>query len=593
MEVLSMKIRTVAVVAIFLFCYFSLFVEPVTNFHKLYNTILLFVIFYICWRYEKYHMPCLCINNTTEITLSISNIRLSIKIFVYSMVIAIKKCSLPLLFEQHKIIVYLVIPISGKLHIRKLPLLMVDDKQGCRCSYEQPDIVYRPSVTAGHQNSCQKWLSIQCPERRLSPLSLSLCPDLTSEHRKEIPMNNLQSNNKQLVVGIDPHEDILGIIYLDSNNTILKGFSVPNCSLVHFEQLTVDVLSVSKSISAEPVFVIESTNVFWRPLFSFLHHKGFGKIYTVNSYQTNSSRKTRMRKTKTDLIDAKNIAELYLQGKAHFTRFPPGQLFDLREFTRFYSWISDIKGRLLNRIYAYLFQVFPEYMSVFPKKYFSKTLALLLKKKLFHPSTMANMNPDKLLDLVRRISRDKYTIKVKQLVSLASNSTGITEGKYAFSNILSTLVKIYQFLDAVNNLFESRHIKPIMDTVPNKFYSLKGFSTISQASFVSELGDPNWFTNADDALAFFGLDPALGQSGRRLGQGKHISKAGTKFGRETMFLAASPCIMHNPVIKQKFKKLRSQGRHYIDAKTIIAADLTKICYAMFRDNSEFNPNKLF
>ncbi len=409
-------------------------------------------------------------------------------------------------------------------------------------------------------------------------------------------MNHLtasKSNGNQLAVGIDPHEDILGIIYLDSNHSILKGFSIPNCSLHHFQQLSTDVLCVAKSISAVPVFVIESTNVFWRPIFSFLYHKGFGKLYTVNPYQTNSSRKTRMRKTKTDLIDAKNIAELYLQGKAHFTHFPPGNLFDLRELTRFYFWISDIKGRILNRIYGYMFQVFPEAMSVFPKKYFSKTLALLLKKKLIHPSTISEMNPAHLSDIVRRISRNKYTNRINQLVSLATHSTGLPEGKYAFLNILSSLVKIYQFLDSVNSLFESRHIKPIMDTVPNKFFSLKGFSTISQASFVSELGNLNWFTKADDVLAFFGLDPAIAQSGRRKGQGKHISKAGTKFGRETMFLAASPCIMHNPVIKRKYKKLRSQGRHYIDAKTIIAGVLTKICYAMYRDNSQFDPDKVF
>lgn len=509
-----------------------------------------------------------------------------------------KECNLSLLFKQHKIIVYLAIPLSGKLHIRKLPTPtlrrgMADDKQGCRnpdFSSGQPDLVNHPSVLTGHRNGCT-WLSILCPEKEATTFVL------VAPRRCNMMNNNVSMNNNikpyQLVVGIDPHEDVLGIVYLDSNYTVLKGFNIPNCSRHHFEQLATDVLSVSKSLSLEPVFVIESTNVFWRPLFSFLLAKGFGKLYTVNPYQTCSSRKTKMRKTKTDLIDAKNIAELYLQGKSHLTRFAPGNLFDLRELTRFYSWISDIKGRLLNRIYGYLFQVFPEAMAVFPKKHFSKTMALLLRKKLLHPDSVSRMNPDKFYDIVRRISRGKYSCKVEQLLSLASNSTGITEGKYAFLNILSTLVKIYDFLDMINSIFELKHIKPIMDTVPNKFHSLKGFGTISQASFVSEIGDPNWFKSAESVLAFFGLDPAIGQSGRRKGQGKHISKAGSKFARETMFLAASPCIMHNPVIKQRYFKLKKLGRHHIDAKTVIAADLTKICYAMYRDNSEFDPNKVF
>jgi len=508
-----------------------------------------------------------------------------------------KECNLSLLSKQHKMIVYLAIPISGKLHIRKLPTPicrgMADDKQGCRCSdfkSVQPDLVSRPSVLPGYKNGCT-WLSILCPEKEaITFVLVALFRRCNMINNNNISMNN--NKCPQLVVGIDPHEDVLGIVYLDSNYAVLKGFTIPNCSHHHFEQLAIDVLSASKSLSLEPVFVMESTNVFWRPLFSFLLHKGFGKLYTVNSYQTNSSRKTKMRKTKTDLIDAKNIAELYLQGKSHLTRFAPGLLFDLRELTRFYSWITDIKGRLLNRIYAYLFQVFPEAMSVFPKRYFSKTIALLLKKKLLHPDNISRMNPDKFYDCVRKISRDRYSCKVKQLLWLASKSTGLQEGKYAFTNILSTLVKIYQFLDMINSIFELKHIKPILDTVPNKFSSLKGFGTISQASFVSEIGNPDWFTNADSVLAFFGLDPAIGQSGRRRGQGKHISKSGSKFARETMFLSASPCIMHNPVIKRKYDKLKSQGRHHIDAKTIIAADLTKICYAMYRDNSEFDPSKV-
>lgn len=402
-------------------------------------------------------------------------------------------------------------------------------------------------------------------------------------------MNNLQTNN-QLIVGIDPHEDILGIVFFH-NNIVLKGFCIPNCSIAHFNSLISDVNTTAKNISADVVFVIESTNVFWRPLFSYLTRHGFN-VLTVNSYQTNSSRKTRMRKTKTDLIDAKTIAELYQQDKAHKTKFPPGVLFDLRELTRFYSWLADLKGRMLNRVYTYIYQIFPEAFSVFGKKYFSKTLALLLKRKLLHPKTLSRVSPPKLHDLIRRISHDKYSDKSTQLVSLAKQSTGITEGKRAFTSILKVLANLYDILESTLNKIELQHIQPLLATVPNKLDSIKGFSTVARASFMSELGNPNWFSNEDDTMAFFGYDPGLGQSGRRKGQGKHISKAGTKFGRETMFLATSPCIMHNPVIKQKYRNLRKQGRPYKEAKSIIAAELTKICYAMWRDNKEFDPNKL-
>ncbi|MEW6687372.1 MAG: hypothetical protein AB1393_14405 [Candidatus Edwardsbacteria bacterium] len=50
-----------------------------------------------------------------------------------------------------------------------------------------------------------------------------------------------------------------------------------------------------------------------------------------------------MRKTKTDIIDAKNIVEVYYQQNAHQTKFPDGVLMDLREITRLYSWLVNLQ----------------------------------------------------------------------------------------------------------------------------------------------------------------------------------------------------------------------------------------------------------
>src|SRR3989339_482415 len=472
------------------------------NPHNFFNTNLLFNPhgFYIssagllnfCWGYEKHHWSC-CFNNIQEIALSIPNFRLLLLyiILIKCSVIARKMCILTLLFKQHRIIVYPVIPSLGKLHIRKLSYrhlpVMIHDKQGCSTLFITPEKVYHPSVPP------DIWTVV------LATISMSEKEAITFvlvHFKEELKMNNYISNppdqssragSNPLVVGIDPHEDILGVVFL-LNNTIIKGFSIPNCSKQHFDNLIADALSKSSNVA----FVIESTNVFWRPLF----------------------------------------------------------------------------------------------------RYFTKTLFYLLKHKLFHPQSLSKMDPEKLSEIIRKVSHDKYTNKVKQLVSLANNSTGISEGKKAFETTLKLLATFYQFLETMLDFMELKSISPILETVPNKFSTIKGFSKIAQASFISELGNPKKFDNADDVLAFFGLDPSLGQSGRRNGQGKHISKAGSKFARETMFLAATTVMLHNPVFKQRYQRLRKQGRHYIDAKTILAADLTKICFAMYRDNSEFDSNKV-
>ncbi|MEW6687371.1 MAG: IS110 family transposase [Candidatus Edwardsbacteria bacterium] len=179
-----------------------------------------------------------------------------------------------------------------------------------------------------------------------------------------------------------------------------------------------------------------------------------------------------------------------------------------------------------------------------------------------------------------------------KLKELAATSFGIPEGKQGFTTCLKTLASLYQHFDDLLKSIETEIILPLLSQVQHPFSEFKGFSTVQTASFVSELGNPHNFDNADAAVAFFGYDPSISQSGKRTGQGKHISKCGTKYGRETMYLTARSCMLHNPVLKSKYNRLK-KSRFWKDAQSILAADLIKICYAMYRDNSAFDPNKIY
>jgi len=389
----------------------------------------------------------------------------------------------------------------------------------------------------------------------------------------------------EIVVGIDPHSDSLGGVIM-REQTILSSFSIPNCSKEHTDRLISEAEKLAQQFSASVVFVIETTNVFWRPVFSYLKRAG-KTVLTVNSLQTKNARGTKMRKTKTDIIDAKNIAAVYQQNNAHQTKFPDGILMDLREITRLYSWLVNLQARFLDRIHVYLFQVFPEIFSVFKKKSVnSKTVLTLLEYGLLHPENLKHTRVDKLANIIVS-GKDK----ARELKELAKSSFGIPEGKQGFSACLKTLASLYGHFDSLLKSLETEIIEPLLSQVQHPFSSLKGLGAVPTASFVSELGNPRNFENADGAVAFFGYDPSISQSGKRTGQGKHISKCGTKYGRETMYLAAGSCMIHNPVLLAKYKKLR-KSRHWKDAKSILAADLIKICYAMYRDNAAFDPNKI-
>lgn len=288
----------------------------------------------------------------------------------------------------------------------------------------------------------------------------------------------------RLVVGIDPHKDSLGIcITHPDKDEVISSFSINNYSRVETKHLIGRAYKLSYELGTKPVFVIESTNVFWRPIFSFL--KRFGaEVETVNSYQTKNLRKTLMRKTKTDTIDAKLICDLYKQGKSHKTKFPEEPLFSLRELTRLYKFLVDIKAMALNRIHGYILQIFPEVETVLSKSS-ANTLFSLCAEELLHPQILSKTRIDKLSNFLSsashgRLNRDFATI----LKSAAKTSFGLKEGEVGFSFALKTLTLLYRQLENLLLSLEKERIEPLLAEVPQKFWTLKGLGAVSSASYV-------------------------------------------------------------------------------------------------------------
>jgi hypothetical protein len=119
-----------------------------------------------------------------------------------------------------------------------------------------------------------KAIFLSCPFRK-EAITLNLLALLL---RKEVFSMNSSTSlavNK-LVVGIDPHKDSLGIcITHPDRDEIISSFSIKNCSLLQTRHLIGKAYKLADELGTRPVFVIESTNVFWRPIFSFLKGRGF------------------------------------------------------------------------------------------------------------------------------------------------------------------------------------------------------------------------------------------------------------------------------------------------------------------------------
>jgi transposase len=419
-------------------------------------------------------------------------------------------------------------------------------------------------------------------------------------NKEENSKSKIEIREKYLPVGMDLHEDTCGVVILhpdSGNDTILKSFIMDNCNFEDADYLINTGYEVAKSFKIKPVFILEATNIFWRPLFSYLKRKGH-LVHTVSSTQVHNLRKTKTRKTKTDLIDAKLCCQLYKNNESHPTEFPSGIRMDLRELVRLHYFLRDVKGRILNRIYGYLFQVFPELTSLFLKEKERKekkrprinnTILRLIKENLAHPYYLQRTRIDKLTNILKRASGGRFGIeKAKELKNASKSSFGIPEGRDGFCNCMGKLASLYEYIENMLEILEEEQLNPLVDKISNTLSTIKGLG-IAKAYFLAESREIKDYRDSEDALAWFGLDPRISQSGRDAGEGKHISKSGTKYGREGMFVGLRGVMLHTPVVRKKYYQLRKSGCKDKEARTILTGDLVKSCYAMQRDNVPFKP----
>jgi transposase len=388
-------------------------------------------------------------------------------------------------------------------------------------------------------------------------------------------------SKNQLVVSIDPGKNLCQAMIAEDGR-VLETFPFQNLSFSGLEKLLAHVQAHGRN----PVFVLEATNVFWRPLYWHLSARGY-TCRTVSSSQTGAFRKTRMRKTQTDAIDCKEILEIHRKNESHPTRFPRVPLAGLRELTRFYTHLTDTRTNLAYRLREYLYQLFPEWQRCF-SDLAGKTSLFLIQQGLANPAVLAKTRIDKLARLMKKTSNGRFRLShARTLKEQASHTFGMDLAAEEISFNLSLLAQAITYLAGLMRPLEQR-INSLLSQVPQQLLTVPGVAVVPAASFVSELGDPADFSNPEQVIAWFGLD-VVWKSSAGKGKGYHISKAGSPYARKWLYVAATEFVRHFPPARQKYLQLFKEHHLHKKAMLPITADLAKLLFFMYRDNAPFDP----
>jgi transposase len=135
--------------------------------------------------------------------------------------------------------------------------------------------------------------------------------------------------------GIDVHAKMLVACLIKSGRKETRTF----------ETLTDDLLRLLDWLVEEGCtqVAIESTGVYWRPVFNIL--EGSVEVMLVNARDAKG-----FKARKTDVIDAEWLADLLRHGLLKASFIPPLQIRELRELTRYRESLVREQTALANRI---------------------------------------------------------------------------------------------------------------------------------------------------------------------------------------------------------------------------------------------------
>lgn len=232
----------------------------------------------------------------------------------------------------------------------------------------------------------------------------------------------------------------------DRGRVLQKSFSVSQ-SRDGFESFYQRILRAMKDHDKTEVLVgIEPTGHYWLNLAYFLEERGIPRVITNPMHVKRSKELDDNLQTKNDRKDALVIARLLKDGRFSYPRILKEKEAELRVGSTFRGKLTEELGSVKNMMIRWLDRYFPEFTQVFPS--FGKMALAVLECTPF-PSDLHQKQPDEVLDIYRKVEglKSPQRPKATQLIQVAVQSIGVTEGREMARFEIATLVRRYHQLE--------------------------------------------------------------------------------------------------------------------------------------------------
>lgn len=405
-----------------------------------------------------------------------------------------------------------------------------------------------------------------------------------------------------LSVGLDVGSDFSWMSIALPNGTFVgKPFKILHSDPQSREFAVKKIKEAQEAYSLKSRCFLESTGIYHIPLLCFLRDKGFD-CSVINPIITKNSTNMNIRKVHNDKFDSRKAALVGLNSSVKTSIIPDEEVTDLRNLVRDYYYFKDLQSAIVLKLNAELKVSFPEYLHVFSKVTAKSSLKLLSTYPL--AADMIAAPKDDLTAIIRNTVRfgEKY-VQNKYNAILAAAKDAAEFGRALKSNAvrirlyIDTYLSYQGYLDTIlsslHEAVDEMQGKPVYNHICI-LQSLRGIGFLSAVVLMAEMGSFGSFSSPRKLYAYFGLDPAVKQSGKFNGDKVHMSKRGSSLARRVLHMIAinnlkvdkgTKCPV-NPVIYNYYvHKCTSKKKN-----VAIGAVMHKICniiFAMLRDNKPF------
>lgn len=404
-----------------------------------------------------------------------------------------------------------------------------------------------------------------------------------------------------LSVGIDVGSAFSFMSIVDSSHNLVgKSFKILHEDSDSLDRAVFAIKKAEELKFQKAHIFLESTGIYHIPLFCYLSEKGFD-VSIINPLITHSIKNAGIRKVKNDRLDSIGIAKLGLSPDLRTSKLPVRLVLDLRYLTRRYFDLVDERAAHFIKLKGFLHVVFPQYLSIFSN--ITGKTSLMMLEKYGSPQKLLRAHKESLIGKIMQVSRKGRTRAANiydDLIAAAKAALTFSCQVDSVYFAIQQSLKIFKELNThIADIVEQLHA--VVDANSNETFikqisladSIPGIGFLSSVALMCELGDFSIFHRPKQLFAYFGMDPAVKESGKFKVTNVHMSKRGSCIARRVIFAVALSCIRRtrngqaiHPYLLEYYKKKTASKPKMV----AIGAVMHKICniiFAVLRDQKPF------